>query len=118
MEIRLVGNGESLSLAELQELAKATFGDMVKIVVDIGRKNMAVGGELHSDAEALLLEDGSRPEDLWGANIFPFKEGGDRIEYQSLINIRPRQSNRGMEIEDETTRQKVRETVKMLCPEI
>ena len=31
----------------------------------------AVGGELHADAEALLLEQGSQQKDLWGANYYP-----------------------------------------------
>lgn len=42
----------------------ATLGDMVKVVVDIDRKIMTIGGELHADGEQLLLSDGSRQENL------------------------------------------------------
>jgi hypothetical protein len=82
---------------------------MVKYVVDVERAVAAVGGELHADEEALLLEHGSRQEDLWGANYYPGREPEDCIEYTSLINIRPAQGNRGMFIEDELLRERVRE---------
>ena len=45
--------------ARLAALAAAQFGDMVKAVVDVERGVMAIGGELHADEEAALLEDGS-----------------------------------------------------------
>ena len=63
---------------------------------------------MQADAEALLLEDGSRPVDVWGGNYYPGR-GEDRcLEYTSLINIRPSQGNASMEIEDEGLRARVR----------
>ncbi|HYS16408.1 MAG TPA: DUF5674 family protein [Candidatus Binatia bacterium] len=47
------------------------FGDMIKYVVDVERGVVAIGGELHADAEQVLLERGSRQADLWGANYYP-----------------------------------------------
>lgn len=93
---------------ELRRLVDAHFEDMVKYVVDVARGVAAVGGELHADEEALLLEHGSRQEDLWGANYYPGR-GQDCIEFTSLINIRPSQDNRSMEIEDEGLRERVRQ---------
>jgi hypothetical protein len=98
-----------LDRAELRRLVERHFKDMVKFVVDVERGVAAVGGELHADEEALLLERGSRQEDLWGANYYPGRGEQDCIEYTSLINIRPAQGNRSMVIEDETTRTRVRE---------
>lgn len=100
---------EPLAPARLRELVERWFGDMVKYVVDIRRGIVAVGGELHADAEALLLADGSRQDDLWGANYYPGRGEDDCIEYTSLINIRPAAGNRGMEIQDPATRDRVRE---------
>jgi len=71
---------------EIQALAEETFGDMIKVVVDIRRGILTAGGALHADGEELLLEDGSRQTDLWGANYFPKKAAGKRVEYTSLIN--------------------------------
>ena len=93
--------------AELARLAKRFFGDMVKIVVDIRRNIAAVGGELHADAEQLLIEGGSRQEDLWGANYYPGVGPAQCVETTALINIRPSQGNNGMDIEDEEIREAV-----------
>ena len=93
---------------ELKRLVERFFGDMVKYVVDVRREVIAVGGELHADAERLLLADGSRQADVWGANYRPGKGRGDCIEYTALINIRPSQGNRSMEVEDAALRADVR----------
>jgi len=58
-------------IAVLRALTEHWFGDMVKLVVDIDRGLIAIGGELHADAEAVLLEHGSRHADVWGANDRP-----------------------------------------------
>jgi hypothetical protein len=93
----------------LARLVDHFFEDMVKYVVDVERRVAAVGGELHADAEEVLLDDGSTLSDLWGANYYPGRGEEDCIEYTSLINIRPSQGNRSMEIQNEDTRQLVRE---------
>lgn len=96
----------------LKELANPTqtremleeYDKMIKIVVDIRRRVLSGGGEMHSDCESVLLEDGSEQDDLWGANWYPAEQ---RIEYESLINIRPRLGNRNVLIQDENIRQQV-----------
>jgi hypothetical protein len=95
--------------AELGRLVLLYFEDMVKYVVDVERGVVGLGGEMHSDAEELLLEDGSRQADLWGANYYPGRGREGCIEYTSLINIRPAAGNRSMEIQDPAVRQRVRE---------
>jgi Protein of unknown function (DUF5674) len=98
-----------LDRGQLRRLVERHFEDMVKFVVDVARSVAAVGGELHADEEALLLEHGSRQDDLWGANYYPGRGEGDCIEYTALINIRPARGNRSMEIEDDALRGRVRE---------
>ena len=98
---------KKISKKELSELAQAGFGEMVKGVVDLERHLLALGGELHADAEAILLEDGSQQRDLWGFNLYPEKPKGERIEFSSFINIRPSQGNRSMEVKDPFLRQKM-----------
>ena len=92
----------------LAELVRRHFEDMVKYVVDVERSVAAVGGELHADEEAVLLEDGSRQDDLWGANYYPGRGPDDCIEYTSLINIRPSAGNRSMVVQDEALRARIR----------
>lgn len=54
MEIVIVRT--SVTKGDLNAMARQQFGDMVKAVVDIDQGIMALGGELHSDEEAQLLE--------------------------------------------------------------
>ena len=79
----------------------------VKIVVDVRRKILAAGGEKHVDAERLLLKDGSRQEDLWGAGL---DLETNEMDFDSMINIRPLQ-NKSREILDK----KIREEVELIA---
>jgi len=81
---------------------------MVKFVADIRRGVIAIGGELHADAEQILLEAGSQLEDLWGANYYPGRGRDGCVELTSLINISPARGNRGMEIGDPVLRERIR----------
>jgi hypothetical protein len=100
---------ERIDPAGLARLVLLYFEDMVKYVVDVERGLIGLGGDMHADAEQLLLEDGSRQADLWGANYYPGRGRDDCIEYTSLINIRPAAGNRSMEIQDPALRQRVRD---------
>jgi hypothetical protein len=88
---------------QIQEMLQE-YEKMVKIVVDIRRRVLSGGGEMHSDCESTLLEDGSEQDDLWGANWYPAEQ---RIDFESLINIRPRLGNRNILIQDENIRKQV-----------
>ena len=83
----------------------------VKLAVDLERGILAGGGALHADCEAALLEDGSRQENVWGADWIP---GAQQVTFESLINIRPRQNNPSLEILDSGIRERVSEIVKPL----
>ncbi|MDP2934004.1 MAG: DUF5674 family protein [bacterium] len=96
-----------ITVAELQEVAKERFGDMVKAVVDIEKKSMAIGGELHADEEALLLDNGSKQGDLWGINIYVDQPRESWLEFDSMINIRPSQNNRSRSVEDLALQNKI-----------
>lgn len=105
----VIVGGRRIDAGELRRLVESYFEDMVKYVVDVSRGVAAVGGEMHADGEQALLEDGSRQRDLWGANYYPGRGRDECIEYTSLINIRPAQGNRSMEIQDPALRERVRD---------
>jgi hypothetical protein len=105
----VIVSGGRIEPSELRRLVDLFFEDMVKYVVDTSRGVAAVGGEMHADAEEALLEDGSRQPDLWAANYYPGRGREECIEYTSLINIRPAQDNRSMEIRDPAIRERVRD---------
>lgn len=102
----------SLPIQAIKENHNDFFNSMVKIVIDIEKELIALNAELHADLEALLLEQGSNQKHLWGANIY--FENPYEIEFTSLINIRPAQGNKSMEVQDEKIKQKMLEIVKKL----
>lgn len=112
MEIKLIK--EKISKEEIKKAAQDSFGEMVKAVIDIKKEVMALGGELHADANELLIKQGSSQEDIWGINIYPDKSGEDWIEFNSLINIRPSLGNRSIEIQDSDIKKKIREIINKL----
>ena len=103
-----------ISLAEVRRTAETQFGDFVKAVVDVRQGLMALGGELHADEEAALLESGARQADLWGINLYPDRAGDAFVEFDSMINVRPSQSNRSRGVEDAAIRQSILEIVARL----
>ena len=105
MEIIIVT--KSITWVEVKKLAAAGYGDMVKAVADINHGVLAIGGEMHADAEQLLLENNSHQEDLWGFNIYPEAEEDKRLEYVSFINIRPNLNNRSQEINSEIIKNQI-----------
>lgn len=103
-----------VSRSTLARAAAEQFGDMIKAVVDVRRRIMVIGGELHADEEAALLDDGSRQEDLWGINLYPGETGQDWLEFDSMINVRPSQGNRSRSVDDEQLRTVIRRVVEDL----
>lgn len=103
-----------ISLEALKQMAAGGFGNMVKAVVDLDRKVMAMDDNLHSDLEAALLDDGSEQRNLWGINVYPDQPGDAFIEFDSMNNIRPAQGNRSREVDAEETRQRVVDVVQQL----
>lgn len=99
----------------LLELETHYFGDMVKGVVDIDERKIALDAEMHADLETLLLQEGSLQKNLWGFNLYPELEGDDFLEFDSLINIRPNQGNRSRGVEDPAIQEKIKEIINSLC---
>ena len=109
MPIQIVG--AAVTLDELRRVAEQQFGDFVKAVVDVQRGVMAIGGELHADEEACLLQDGARQADLWGINLYPDRPTAELIEFDSMINLRPSQGNRSRAVEDAAVRRQIQDLV-------
>ena len=73
------------------------LGVYIKLAVDVERRILAGGGELHADCEQILLRDGSKQANVWGADWYPINQ---TVGYESIINIRPSADNRSMESQD------------------
>ena len=109
MNIKIIHN--PIAKTELEKIAKDQFGDWVKAVVDVDRHVMAIGGDLHADEEAILLQDSSQQKNLWGINLWLDKNPDEWIEFNSMINVRPSQQNVSRGVENETIRQEIKKVV-------
>ena len=89
-------------------MAERMYGTMVKADVDVAKKIVVIDMDMHADGEAYLLKHGSQQTDLWGINLYPDKFGTDEfIEFDSMINIRPRQNNPSRDVLDPAIRQQI-----------
>ena len=112
--MEIVIAGKPIARRELAAIAEQQFGNLVKAVVDVERAVMAVGGELHADEEAVLLERGSKQEHLWGINLYPKREDDQWVEFDSMINIRPSQGNSSRVIADPAVQERIREIIRRI----
>jgi hypothetical protein len=112
--MRIVDNNNRIGLDELSRMAEVLFGDLVKAVVDVERNRMIVDAELHADEEAMLIEQGSDQENLWGINLYPGLKGEDFVEFDSMINLRPSIGNRSRGVENPAIRARIRRIVNNL----
>ncbi len=108
-------HNSTISTEELKRMAEKMYGGLVKAVVDVEKNIMVVDAELHADEEALLLNQGSKLEHLWGINIYPDNIGKENwIEFDSMINLRPSQGNKSRLVKDENLKEKIKSIVKSL----
>jgi hypothetical protein len=96
---------DKISISELKLLSERMYEPLVKAVVDIQERKLVVDAALHVDQELYLLEQGSEQHNLWGLNLWPESYGTDDfVEFDSMVNIRPRDNNRSRYVEDEEIR--------------
>jgi len=101
---------EPATMEQIAEM-RQELDDFIKLAVDLERGILAGGGELHADCEQVLLQDGSRQQDVWGGDWFPDMQD---VGFESLINIRPRQDNRGLELQSSLLREQFENIVRRL----
>lgn len=98
-------------IAELSE----QFEVYIKTVIDIEKKICSAGMDRHFEGEQILLKKGSKQEKLWGGGIdLETKE----IDFNSFINIRPRDNNTKNEIQSEEIKKIYKEITEYFFEEI
>ncbi|MEK7175955.1 MAG: DUF5674 family protein [Patescibacteria group bacterium] len=113
METRIVK--DKVSKEELQALAHAQYGDIIKAVVDTAQEIMGVGGELHVDIQTLLIQqEHSEGRHTWGINFLLDKAGEDFVEFDSMINLKPLLGNKTRDVENPEIRKMIRAIVNKL----
>lgn len=108
---------EKISQQELQKIAEAVYGTMVKMAVDIQKKIIALGAEWHSECQEALINRGSQTKDIWGVNLVLKKPSNERLEFIALINVKPSSGHYDMEITDEKIKKEIRRITDRLIEE-
>lgn len=110
----IITKSEPFTKEEIEKL-KEQFEFYIKTVIDIEKKVCSAGCDRHFESEKLLLEQGSKQDDLWGGGIDVETKS---IDFNSFINIRPTQNNTSNEIQSEEIRRKYEELSKFFFKEI
>ena len=95
-------------------MSERAFGGLVKAVVDVNKEIMVIDAGMHADEEYYLLESGSKQDDLWGINFYPNEPDEGFIEFDSMINIRPRLYNLTRDVTDKRIRKEILRIVRKL----
>ncbi len=102
---------EPATSEQLEQMSEQFGSNFIKLAVDVKREILAGGGELHADCEEMLLENDSQQVDIWGAD---WHAQTRTVTFESIINIRPKQQNFSMEIQDSALRERIEEIVRRL----
>ncbi len=91
------------------------FDVYIKTVIDVERKICSAGADRHFDSEQILLQQGSRQDDLWGGGV---DLETMVIDTNSMINIRPQQGNTSNEIQNAKIREEFENLTKYFFKEL
>lgn len=86
------------------EKAREIYNDYIKTVIDVERNIMAIGGEFHIDCEEVLIQQGSKLENLYGGG---YRVSTKEVEYMAMSNFKPALNKTTYEVTDPTIRQRV-----------
>lgn len=110
----IITKKETYTKEEIEKL-KEQFGVYIKTVIDVKNKVCSAGADRHFDSEKILLDQGSKQEDLWGGGIDLETK---IIDCNSMINIRPIQNNASNEIQNAKIREEFENLTKFFFKEI
>jgi hypothetical protein len=110
----IVTKSNPFSKSEITQLQEE-FEVYIKTVIDIENKICSAGMNRHFEGEQILLQQGSKQKNLWGGGID--LETGE-IDFNSFINIRPRDNNTKNEIQDEEIKKTYKELTEYFFKEI
>lgn len=102
------------SKTEIEKL-REPFDSYIKTVIDIERKVCSAGCDNHYESEEILLKNGSKQPDIWGGGIDLETK---IIDFNSFINIRPKDDNSSNEIQNDKIRKEYEELTRYFFKEI
>jgi len=110
----IITKNTPFNLKEIKQL-REQFDQYIKTVIDLENKVCSAGMDRHFEGEKILLKQGSKQSQIWGGGIdYVTKE----IDFNSFINIRPRDNNTKNDIQSEEIKRQYRELTEFFFQEI
>lgn len=110
----IITSSKPFTKEEIEKLSEQ-FEVYIKTVIDIEKKICSAGMDRHFEGEQILLKEGSRQTNLWGGGI---DLETLEIDFNSFINIRPRDNNTKNEIQSEEIKEKYKKLTQLFFSEI
>jgi hypothetical protein len=110
----IITKSQPFTTEEIKQLSEE-FEVYIKTVIDIEKKICSAGMDRHFEGEQILLKEGSKQKNLWGGGIdLETKE----IDFNSFINIRPRDNNTKNDIQSEAIKKVYKELTEYFFQEL
>ena len=93
-----------ISIQDVFDMEPQYFPDKVKFCLDLKRKVVAIGREMHTDMEYELIDDGSDDKDIFGGNILKSPVSVAWEAHPNIDRNRERSIGSGRFITDENTK--------------
>jgi len=110
----IITKSQPFTKEEIEKL-KEEFEVYIKTVIDTENKVCSAGMDRHFEGEQILLKQNSKQKDLWGGGI---DLETNEIDFNSFINIRPRDNNTKNEIQSEEIKKVYKELTEYFFEEI
>jgi FlaG/FlaF family flagellin (archaellin) len=110
----ILTKSEPFTKGEIQQL-REQYDSYIKIVIDIEKKVCSAGCNRHYESEKMLLDQGSKQENVWGGGLDLETK---TIDGNSFINIRLKQGNTSNEIQDSDIRKSFEEITRYFFDDI
>jgi hypothetical protein len=110
----IITKSEPFTVDEIEKLSEE-FEVYIKTVIDLEKKICSAGMNRYFEGEQILLKQDSKQSNIWGGGVdLETKE----VDYNSFINIRPRDNNRKNDIQDEEIKKKYKNLTEYFFKEI
>ena len=110
MSIVILKTGVVKNAEAFKDFANEWYPNFLKGTVDIELGRVALGGEWHIESCELLTSSGSTKDNVWGFNIL-YSDDGNKLEYHSLINIKPTLNHKKSLITEEDLIKKINHVI-------
>lgn len=101
---------KKVNIDDIKEFSAIWYFDFLKGTVDLENRKVAVGGDYHMESCEMLTGLGGKHVNIWGFNIRYLENGEKQIEYDSLVNIKPKINN-GRVVQSEELRLEIEKLV-------